>query len=142
MEIWKDIEGYEGLYQVSNYGRVKSLGNEASRKEKIRKVRFNNDGYPVIYLHKNGEKKFFLIHRLVAQTFIPNPNNLPEINHKDECKTNSFVENLEWCDRLYNINYGNAITKANERRKRTRFFKLVAACCRGLQKVQEKRETH
>lgn len=142
MEFWKDIKGYEGLYQVSNYGRVKSLGNEASRKEKIRKVKYDRNGYPVIILHKNGEKKFFLTHRLVAEAFMPNPDNLPEINHKDECKTNNFVENLEWCNRYYNVTYGNIIVKANIARKKTRFFKLVAACCRGLQKVKEKREAH
>ena len=105
-EIWKDIPGYEGLYQVSNTGKVKSLNYMKTRKEKILKPRKEGKGYLKITLSKEGEKKDFKIHRLVASVFIPNPNNLPQINHIDECKTNNNVENLEWCDNRYNSNYG------------------------------------
>lgn len=103
MEIWRDIKGYEGLYQVSNEGMVKSLRNN-----KILSLFANHKGYLQVYLTKNGEKKGFLVHRLVAKTFIPNPQNLPQVNHKDEDKTNNKVENLEWCTNDYNINYSQS----------------------------------
>lgn len=106
MEIWKDVEGYEGLYQVSSEGRVKSLGNNKTRKEKILKNCKDKDGYLYVLLCKEGKKKYFTIHRLVAKAFLSNPNNLLEVNHKDENKQNNCVENLEWCDCKYNINYG------------------------------------
>ena len=102
-EIWKDILGYEGLYQVSDKGRVKSI---VYGKEKIRKLVRNKNGYLRVGLRKNGKMKQCLVHRLVGQSFIPNPHNLPQVNHKDENKTNNCVENLEWCDRKYNLNYG------------------------------------
>ena len=102
-EVWKNIEGYEGIYQVSNQGRVKSIGYG---KERILKPAKVGSGYLKVNLWKNGEKKQFLVHRLVCQTFIYNPYNLPEVNHRDENKTNNYVENLEWCDRKYNNNYG------------------------------------
>ena len=102
-EIWCPIKGYEGLYEVSDQGRVRSL---KSGKERILKPQRNTCGYLKFCLYKNGEHKMYLVHRLVAQTFIPNPNNLPEVNHKDEDKTNNKVSNLEFCDKKYNINYG------------------------------------
>ena len=113
-EIWKNIEGYPD-YQVSNMGRVKSLGNNKTRKEKIMSYD-NNKGYNRIQLCKDGKTKHFRIHRLVAQAFLPNPNNLPEVNHINEDKTDNRVSNLEWCNREYNINYGThnkRIAKAN-----------------------------
>jgi hypothetical protein len=105
-EIWKGIEGYENLYQISSEGRVKSLGNNKNRKEKILNGRKNRGGYLIVSLCKEGKGKNYLIHRLVANAFLPNPNNLPEVNHKDENPKNNCVENLEWCDRYYNNNYG------------------------------------
>lgn len=102
-EEWKDIPDYEGLYQVSNYGRVKSL---KYGKERIMKQRKRKDGYLLVCLYKDGVIKSFTVHRLVASAFIPNPNNLPQVNHKDENKENNCAKNLEWCDRKYNINYG------------------------------------
>ena len=106
MEIWKDIKDYPN-YQVSSEGRVKSLGNNKTRKEKILNGCNNGDGYLRVNLCKDGKRKLFYVHRLVAQAFLDNPNNLPEINHIDEeDKTNNCVSNLEWCDRKYNINYG------------------------------------
>lgn len=110
VEIWRDIEGYENLYQVSNFGRVKSLGNGKSHNYNLCKERIlKNDikhGYQRVSLCKNGKCKHFFVHRLVAFAFIPNTNNYPIINHKDEIKTNNFVDNLEWCDCKYNSNYG------------------------------------
>ena len=103
-EIWCPIKGYEGLYEVSDQGRVRSM---KFGKERILKPMRNTCGYLQVQLWKNGEQKMYLVHRLVAQTFTPNPDNLPEVNHKDEDKDNNSVQNLEWCDRKYNINYGN-----------------------------------
>lgn len=110
-EIWKDIEGYEN-YQVSNYGRVKSL---KFGKERIKNPKKINGGYFQIGLNKNGKTKGHLIHRLVAEAFIPNPDNLPIINHKDEDKTNNHVENLEWCSYKYNSNYGSCQQRRADR---------------------------
>ena len=104
-EIWKDIEGYEGLYQVSNLGRVKSL-----RRNIILRQGITRNGYEIVNLYKN-KSKYFLIHRLVANVFIPNPNNYPIVNHKDENKLNNCVDNLEWCTQKYNINYGTGIAR-------------------------------
>lgn len=100
-EIWKDIEGYEGLYQVSNMGRVRSL-----RRNIILKSRIERNGYESVKLTVNNIPKDYSIHRLVAMAFIPNPDNLPQVNHKDENKTNNCMENLEWCTQEYNQNYG------------------------------------
>ena len=90
-EIWKDIDGYEGLYQVSNLGRVKSLHHN---KEKILKGSYANKGYHLISLSKEGTQKRYLVHRLVATAFIPNPYKLECVNHKDENPRNNNVNNL------------------------------------------------
>lgn len=108
-EIWKDIKNYEGLYKVSNLGNVKSLPKKAgrsNRKEKILNFNKNSKGYLRVELSKDKKRKQCLVHRLVAETFIPNYNNLPQINHKDENKENNYIDNLEWCDNKYNNNYG------------------------------------
>lgn len=108
-EIWKDIKGYEGLYQVSNFGRVRSLGHDKWHKGKVLKHHIDGKGcYFMVNLHKNNKMQHFNIHRLVACAFIPNPNNYPCVNHKDECKTNNCANNLEWCDYSYNALYGGA----------------------------------
>lgn len=107
-EIWKDIKGYEGYYEVSNLGRVKRIGKTNCLKSAIRK-----DGYEQVALCVNNILKSYAIHRLVAIAFIPNPNNLPQVNHKDENKLNNCVENLEWCTQEYNIKYGTARKRAN-----------------------------
>ena len=104
VEIWKDIKGYEGLYQVSNLGRVKSL-NGYHRKEIILKLRNNLYGYLTIGLSKNNISKRYKVHRLVAETFIPNPNNYEQVNHKDGNKLNNCIDNLEWCNRSYNMKH-------------------------------------
>lgn len=110
MEIWKDIGGYEGLYQVSNIGRVKRLlkGNLNGR---ILKPVTDKDGYSRVRLSKNNLQKNHSIHRLVASAFIANPNGFTIINHKDENKANNKIENLEWCTVRYNTRYNNAHTK-------------------------------
>jgi hypothetical protein len=109
-EEWRDIEGFEGVYQISSFGRVKSLSrkNSYGRKigEKTIKSHEMRGGYLRIVLHKDGSRKSCLIHRLVAKTFVPNPHNLPIINHKDENTNNNMPSNLEWCSNKYNINYG------------------------------------
>ena len=105
-EIWKDIEGYEGLYQVSNMGNVRSLNYHNEGKAQILRPQFDCAGYRQVSLYKDRKKKSHKIHRLVAQAFIPNPDELPCINHIDEDKINNRVDNLEWCDHAYNNNYG------------------------------------
>lgn len=127
-EHWRPVVGYEGLYEVSNIGRVRSIDkvvvseNQYGRYEKTVKGRImktgkNKYGYLQVGLCKYGKVKTFLVHRLVAEAFIPNPNNLPEVNHKDERPWNNAVSNLEWCDRVYNNNYGTRnkrISQANK----------------------------
>ena len=155
-EVWKDIKGYEGHYQVSDKGRVKSV---KFGKEKILKPARDTKGYLAVQLCKNGEIKRCFVHRLVAQTFIQNPNNLPHINHKDEDKTNNSVQNLEWCDSKYNNNYGTHNQRVAEKRSKPvlqytldgKFVKKwksqsdvernlgysqrnISACCRGKYK--------
>lgn len=106
-EIWKDVVGYEGLYQVSNLGRVKSL----FRYKKILKQFEDNKGYLRVTLYKNNKSKSIKVHKLVAEAFIPNPNNYDCINHKDENKTNNRVENLEFCSFYYNLMYGTRVQR-------------------------------
>lgn len=118
MEYWKDIKEFEGYYQVSNFGRVRSLNriiNGRLIKGKIRVLREDKKGYLRILLSKQGYRKLCQVHRLVAGAFIPNPFNLPQVNHKNEDKTDNRVENLEWCDIKYNNNYGTRIERAAEK---------------------------
>ena len=111
MEIWKDIKGYEGLYQVSNLGRIKSFNYMNTGKEKIKtptlqkKHPMKQGGYLQTTLYKNNQSKTVVVHRLVAEAFIPNPDNLPQVNHKDHDKTNNCVDNLEWCTAKYHSNH-------------------------------------
>lgn len=106
-ENWKKINDYPN-YEISNLGNVKNA------KGKILKHRINKGGYLDINLYKDGKSKSYLIHRLVAEAFIDNPNNLPQVNHKDENRQNNSVENLEWCDSKYNNNYGNRNLKVSK----------------------------
>lgn len=127
IEKWRDIPGYEGLYQVSNLGRVKSLNYNNTGKEGIMSFIPDKWGYLMARLSKDNKRSTFKVHRLVAQAFIQNPENLPQVNHKDEDKTNNRVyvnpngsidpskSNLEWCTSQYNVNYGTARKRQSEK---------------------------
>lgn len=120
-EIWKDIKNYEGLYQVSNLGNVRSLNrivncniknnNKAIKKGKILKPNKKRNGYLQVCLLNKQKRKYCNIHRLVAETFIPNLNHLSQVNHIDENKDNNCVDNLEWCSPKYNCNFGTRNSK-------------------------------
>ena len=109
MEEWKEIPGYEGLYEVSNKGNVRNV-----RRNKLLRLSKTNNRYIRVSLCKNGIKTGLTVHRLVAEAFIENPYNLPEVNHIDEDKTNNSVDNLEWCDHKYNMNYGTINRRRGE----------------------------
>lgn len=123
-EIWKDIDGYDGLYQVSNLGNIRSLDvlvncrgcGKRIRKGRVLKQKIDKYGYYCVCLCENNKRKYFTVHRLVAQAFLPNPDNLPQVNHKDENKLNNRVDNLEYCTNKYNTNYGTAIQRSAKRR--------------------------
>ena len=115
-EEWKPIPGYEGLYEVSNWGRIKSHLYCKSQKTSERILSPGNSrGYYYVELCKDGKRKKRSIHRLVAEAFIPNPSNLPEVNHKDENKENNYLGNLEWCDHSYNNSYGTKNQRTAEK---------------------------
>lgn len=111
---WKDIKGYEGKYQVSNLGEVRSLNYGGTNNTKIMKSRTDCKGYKRIQLSKNGKPKTYKVHRLVAIAFIPNPNSLPQVNHKNEVKDDNRASNLEWCTNKYNCNYGTRSRRQGE----------------------------
>lgn len=107
-EIWKPVKDFEGLYEVSNFGRVRSFEKGCNHPEMILKPIVKSDGYTLVnlyYAHRKFKARY--VHRLVAQAFIPNPNNYPQVNHKDENKQNNRAENLEWCTAHYNWHYSN-----------------------------------
>lgn len=128
-EKWCPVYGYEGLYEVSNFGNVRSVDRRVcdknakrilTRKVKGRVLKPSSNkskqGYLFVFLCKNGTPKRFYLHRLVARAFIPNPLNLPYINHKDENPQNNSADNLEWCTQVYNINYGQRAHKYSKSR--------------------------
>lgn len=126
-EVWKDVVGYEDLYQISNIGRLKAKkrivyrgnrwGNNSDilKEEHILVPNITKYGYVRSVLTKDKKHKSYAIHRLVAEAFISNPENLPFVNHKDENKSNNKVENLEWCTAKYNSNYGTCIDRIREK---------------------------
>ena len=130
--IWKpvNIDGYERFYEVSTDGRIRRTAHHAvigktnpflPTREKS--INIDKRGYAMVALYKGQEQKHISVHRLVAMTFIPNPNNLPQVNHIDENKLNNSVDNLEWCSNLYNSNYGTRgerIAKANTNGKKSK----------------------
>ena len=132
MEEWRDVVGYEGKYQVSNLGNVRSIdrtfinacGVIVTRKGSILKPRFNRCGYMRVTMHKDGKVNTEVIHRCVAEAFIPNNKNLPQVNHKDGNKRNNSVSNLEWCTASENMHHAaqkglrnNALEYAKSKRK-------------------------
>ena len=123
-EVWKPVVGYEGYYEVSNLGRVRSVDRTVrccglglrTLKSKMRPAQKRTNGYLYVSLCKDGKHDMRSIHRLVAEAFIPNPDNLPCVNHKDETRTNNNVGNLEWCTAAYNSAYGTARLRASDKR--------------------------
>ena len=123
MEEWRECKGFEGFYEVSNEGRVRSIAvwnaqhkKVCKRKEPVLKsIETTKDGYKRVLLSYYGEHHHCAVHSLVAQAFIPNPNNFPCINHKDETPSNNVVSNLEWCTYKYNSNYGTLPKRISER---------------------------
>ena len=120
-ELWKPVKGYEGLYEVSNYGNVRGLATRTHngygsfiKSGKLLRPTTDKDGYLVVGLRDRGRNKTAKVHRLVAEAFIPNPNGFLQINHKDEDKSNNCVSNLEWCTNTYNLNYGHRSEKAGK----------------------------
>lgn len=111
-ETWKPVKGYEEFYAVSNLGRIKSLGNDKSRKEKFLKPAKDGWGYFQVTLFKDGKRKRFKVHRLVASAFIPNPEGFEQVNHRDENKINNCISNIEWCSAKYNVNFGTRNKRA------------------------------
>lgn len=144
-EIWKDVKGYEGKYQVSNMGRVKSL---LGGKPAILIPQKQNAGYLYVLLYNNGFPECKLIHRLVCEAFLPNPDNLPQVNHKDEDKTNNVLSNLEYCSASYNCKYGSKphkmrmakITKIIGVKNESEMvvWDSVGECCAALQTYHNK----
>ena len=170
-ELWKDVKSFEGLYQVSTLGRVRSLDkyidvkirnvDKVLKRGNILKLTYNKNGYLKVFLCKNGKRTNFFVHRLVAEAFISNPNNLPCVNHKDEDKTNNYPYNLEWCTVKYNINYGTHTKRSAEKHSKTVYqydlegnlikewdstreagrngyeAKNISACCLGRRKTHK-----
>lgn len=128
IEIWKSVPNYEGIYEVSNFGKVRSVkrlivdknNRLINRKEIILKPSTDEKGYKKIKLFAGGKAYTTHVHRLVALAFIPNPHNMPQVNHKDENKSNNRVENLEWCTARYNATYGTRLKRRRETFKRKR----------------------
>ena len=126
--VKKPVKDYEGYYEVDQFGRVYSVDRvisvndngrqyEKPLKAKQMKQSVHTKGYKTVSLTKNGKTKTIFVHRIVAEAFISNENNLPMVNHKDEDKTNNFIENLEWCTVQYNNTYGNAQKKKSQKLK-------------------------
>lgn len=124
-EEWRDIKGYEGYYQVSNLGKVRSVdritktnqgGVRFARGKEIKQRPTATSKYQYVDLHREGKVKHFSVHRLVAQAFVPNPDNLPQVNHINEDISDNRSENLEWCTQKYNNNYGNHSKKQQKAR--------------------------
>lgn len=128
IEIWKDVVGYEGIYKVSNTGKIKSLNYNKTGKEKILATTINKHGYEDVTLYNKKLKKTipYRVHRLVAIAFIENddPINKTQVNHKDECKTNNNVNNLEWCTPKYNMDYGTRKERAMKSNEKSGYEKM------------------
>lgn len=140
-EEWRPIAEYEDLYEISSQGRVKSLNYKRTGQTQVLKPIMHTNGYLCINLYKDGKHKFCTIHRLVAEAFLANPENLPEVNHRDECKENNAVSNLEWCSGKDNCNHGtrNARMAAAKNKPVQQFSKdgrLIAVWSSGKEAEQ------
>lgn len=143
-EVWKDIDGYEGFYKVSNLGRVMSVAHpELSHRPKTNRIMHfskDKDGYSLVTLTKRGQKGLSKrVHRLVAQAFIPNPENYKEINHINEIKDDNRVENLEWCTTRYNLTYGHRLDSI--RGEKCSKSKLTSEEVEEIRRIYEKGST-
>lgn len=127
-EEWKDVKGYEGLYQVSNLGAAYGI-----KRQRFLNTVYDRNGYSRVKLTKNGIGKLLSIHRLVAQAFVSNPENKAEVNHIDEDKTNNIVSNLEWCTRKENVNHGTR----TERMIKTMSKKIVCSNGKEYNSIKE-----
>lgn len=143
MALWREIAGYEGMYLVSDEGQIVSLPREVSGRNKFGDITAHRSKrvlknhlrgrngllYECVALTKNGKTERISVHRLVAQAFIPNPDNLPEVNHIDKNTKNNRVENLEWCTRQYNIEYSKnkAVVQSNKNGVVARFKSITEA---------------
>lgn len=124
-EEWRPVKGYEGLYEVSSFGRVRSLdrwvrfrNTTSFKKGQILKQRLHKLGYYILRLANNqGIRASHQVHRLVMSAFVPNPDNLPMVNHRNEVKTSNYPDNMEWCDAKYNVNYGTCVMRGVAKRK-------------------------
>lgn len=120
-EVWKDIQSYEGFYQVSSLGRIRSLNRTVRNRLGFTIAKgkvlsgVSKNGYLRVQLFKEGRWKSYPIHRLVANAFLSNSNSMPEVNHKNEDKGDNRVDNLEWCDRKQNCNYGTRTKRQSEK---------------------------
>ena len=137
-EIWKPVKGYEGLYEVSNMGNIRSVdryvmnGNRCCLlKGKLKKAYLISTGYLMVDLCKNGQRTHYLIHRLLAEAFIPNPNNLPCIDHINTIKTDNRVENLRWCS--YKENSNNPLTREHNKNRPKEVYEKILATKRKNQ---------
>lgn len=147
-EIWKPIEGFEGRYEVSSLGRVKSIGTYNTCKRGILIPMIDTSGYEHVGLHSNGRVLYKSVHRLVAEAFIPNPNDFEYVNHKDENKRNNSISNLEWCTNKYNVAYslGKKVIQLSKDGSQLNMFNSIAEaskecniptsniskCCKGI----------
>lgn len=152
-EIWKDIPGYEGLYQVSDKSCVRSLDRFVTESNFRKRILFfkgqiikpytYKNGYYYVVLRKDGGSKHFYLHRLVANAFIPNPYRFPFVNHKDENPSNNNIENLEWCTHEYNMNYGTVRermskhTQNNAKRRKVSQFTLSGDFVKTYKSLRE-----